>query len=154
MKREEIQQSLIDIAGIHAERLKLASARIKHLLPFSPDNVAHMTPEHLADTDFFSNRFCKLQDLIGTKILPILLEKHQVNIDRKTPIDILNLAEKYEFIDSRIEWNKLRDIRNHLTHEYPHNPALTAEYLNQAVEASSRLLQIWQNIKKQLEEHK
>ena len=33
--------------------------------------------------------------------------------------DILNLLERYHFIDSADEWGYIRELRNEIAHDYP-----------------------------------
>ncbi len=41
----------------------------------------------------------------------------------------------------------MREVRNHLAHEYPEHPEITAAHLNQVFTLSPQLLNILNNIK-------
>jgi len=64
--------------------------------------------------------FIKIQDKIGTKLFKLILfelkEISDFNISMK---DALNLLEKLKIINSSESWDKIKEIRNNLTLEYP-----------------------------------
>lgn len=68
-----------------------------------------------------TTRFAKLQDTCGQKIFPLVLRCVGEDVSGKTFLDILNLLEKFGFIDSVDFWIDLRRARNAVAHEYPDN---------------------------------
>lgn len=148
----DVELSVIETASIHATRLELGLSLIAHLIPFTPEKVKMLDVKDLPNVDFMIGRFSKLQDLIGNKILKQALAIKKEETENKSYIDILNLSEKLYFIPDKNDWLEMRDLRNHLTHEYPHNPELTADYLNKAVDYAKKILDIWYNLKKIMEE--
>jgi hypothetical protein len=66
-------------------------------------------------------------------------------------IDKLNKLEKLSIIENSSLWFELREIRNHISHEYPDNPSATAKYLNQLYVAIPKLLSILDNIKARID---
>ncbi len=68
----------------------------------------------------FLFNFSKIQDKIGSKLFKnVLIELKEIN-DYTIPMkDIVNILEKLEIIESADDWDKLREIRNILSHEYP-----------------------------------
>jgi len=95
-------------------------------------------------------RFAKLQDFIGRKLIDTLFAETREIIDELTMIDKLHKLERLGIIDSVATWDKMRDVRNYLTHEYPENPEnpeKTADNLNSLVTLAPKLLKILQNIK-------
>ncbi|MDF1588742.1 MAG: hypothetical protein P1P93_06240 [Gammaproteobacteria bacterium] len=64
----------------------------------------------------FVSRFCRLQDTLGDKLLPILLTA----LGEKTAsvIDNLDRAERLSLIASAEEWMTMRHLRNQMVHEY------------------------------------
>lgn len=64
----------------------------------------------------FTSRFCRLQDTIGDKLLPVWLSV--LNERTKTTIDNLDKAEKIGVLPSVELWLELRQIRNQMVHEY------------------------------------
>jgi hypothetical protein len=64
----------------------------------------------------FSSRFCRLQDTLGDKLLPNLLEALQ---EPRSPFLVnLQKAEKYQWLSSSEQWITLRQIRDQMVHEY------------------------------------
>ena len=57
-----------------------------------------------------------------------------------TLIDRLNALEKLGLIDNTEDWKDLREVRNHLAHEYPDAPEITAANLNHAFQLAPKLL--------------
>jgi uncharacterized protein Usg len=67
-----------------------------------------------------------------------------------TMIDKINKLEKLNIIDDANLWFEMREIRHHLTHEYPDHPEITARYLNQMFNLAPKLLLLLENIKKRI----
>ncbi len=68
----------------------------------------------------FLFNYIKIQDKIGSKLFKNLLFFLKELDDFSIPmIDVLHLLEKLNIISSIEEWDKLREIRNVITHEYP-----------------------------------
>lgn len=123
-------QSVVNTANIHSERLKYAIEKLSSHFPLSADAVSSLSEDELPLLEFYTSRFSKLQDLMGNALFPKLLSAVGEPIDEMTFIDRLHRLEKLGVIDSTETWMKMRQMRNHLVHEYPDNPELTAEYLN------------------------
>jgi hypothetical protein len=113
--------------------------------------------------DFFDNyysirivnsflfNFSKLQDKIGAKLFKkILYELKEIDSYSISMIDVLNILEKLNIINSTIEWDRLREIRNILSHEYPLNSKERIENIELAMEGYLLLKDIYQNIKKEI----
>lgn len=66
--------------------------------------------------DAFVSRFGRLQDTVGDKLLPALLNA----LAEKTgaAIDNLDKAEKLGLIESADAWMEMRRLRNQMVHEY------------------------------------
>jgi hypothetical protein len=66
--------------------------------------------------DAFVARFSRLQDTVGDKLIPALLE---LSGERRGPaLDNLDKAEKFGWLDSADEWMLYRKLRNQMVHEY------------------------------------
>ncbi|MEC9483013.1 MAG: hypothetical protein UMU75_06740, partial [Halomonas sp.] len=94
------------------------------------------TPELAMRVEAFASRFCRLQDTLGDKLLPILLEALG-EPDRPLLIN-LEKAEKYGWLESSEQWTALRQLRNQMIHEYIEDTqtlfdALTTAYDNMDV---------------------
>jgi hypothetical protein len=130
----------IKIAHIHADRINYAKKNLQHYFPITPEKVATIKIDELPMFELFTNRFAKLQDLMGNKIFTLILTAAGESADEMTFIDKINKLEKLRIIDSAQVWMTMRQVRNHLSHEYPEHPELTSRFLNQAYELSDKLL--------------
>lgn len=140
-------QSFIETGDIHAGRLDVALQHISHLLPFQPSGLQKFTADELGHLEMMTSRFAKLQDLLGAKIFPLLLEALQEGRSEDSALDRLHKLEKLGILPSTHEWIMMRELRNHVTHEYPDNPALMAANLNKIVTYAKNLLAFWAKLK-------
>ncbi|MDD5030043.1 MAG: hypothetical protein PHH58_11170 [Rhodoferax sp.] len=77
--------------------------------------------------DAFVSRFGRLQDMIGDKLLPALLN---AMAEKTGPaIDNLDKAEKLGLIESADVWMEMRRLRNQMVHEYIEDLAVLASAL-------------------------
>jgi hypothetical protein len=72
--KQEAFQGTLDICERHAERLRWAMTTLGKKFPLSPETLERLTDIDLAVVDQFIVRFSKLQDAIGAKLLPGVLE--------------------------------------------------------------------------------
>lgn len=91
---------------------------------FTTEQLTRLEADHdLAErVEAFVGRFCRLQDTVGDKLLPLLL----VGLGEKTSavIDNLDRAERLGLIKSADEWMTIRNLRNQMIHEYVEDPAV------------------------------
>ena len=75
----------------------------------------------------FVGRFGRLQDNVGDKLLPLLLDA----LGEKTSavIDNLDRAERLGLIESADEWMTIRNLRNQMVHEYVEDPVVLTSAL-------------------------
>ncbi len=97
--------------------------------------------------DQFIYRYTKLQDTIGKSILTPLCSLLEYNTDSLSFIDIINIAEKHGIIENVQIWNKLRSLRNNISHEYDNEISYQVTLLNEIFESYKTLLVIFNNIK-------
>lgn len=135
----------------HADLLQIAMQHLIPLIPIKPTMFTQMSEENLAFCDQFGTRFCKLQDMMGTKVFPQILELTYESGSFNTFIDKLNQLEKIGAIASAEQWITLREIRNRFSHEYPLTSEIHAENFNQAFSAAHTLLEIFKDIQKFVE---
>lgn len=105
-----------------------------------------MDDEAVQDWDQFVLRFTKLQDAMGTRLLPAVLGFLQEPFEDRPMLDKLHRLEKLGYLPSVERWHGLRAIRNHFAHDYPQDDALKAAYLNEAVNAVPELEAVLQGI--------
>lgn len=94
---------------------------------------AGLDPVIAERVEAFVARFSRFQDLLGDKLLPLVL---RMSGEEPQPV-VANLdrAERYGWLDSADAWLRVRKLRNRLVHEYVDQPPDLAEALA-AVHAS------------------
>ncbi|MBA3239026.1 MAG: hypothetical protein H0T62_11860 [Parachlamydiaceae bacterium] len=80
-------------------------------------------------------------------MFPLLLQLLEGNDGTLSFLDRLHHLEKLNLLSNAKWWLKLRDLRNHLTHDYPEEPQTMAENINQAVAASEELVKYWHSLR-------
>jgi hypothetical protein len=138
---------ILKICDRHAERLQWAMTELQAHLPFSETKLLQLTNVELAILDQFSTRFGKLQDLMGAKLFPAILELTKEPGDLRAFIDKLNRLEKIGAISSADDWLLMREIRNAFAHDYPDALDLQAEILNQAYELAIELIDVLRTVR-------
>lgn len=73
-------------------------------------NALEQNPDLTERLDAFVSRFCRLQDTLGDKLLPIYLRMQLEPIG--TVLDNLNRAEKLGLVPSVADWVEARSLRN------------------------------------------
>ncbi|VAW87996.1 hypothetical protein MNBD_GAMMA16-1940 [hydrothermal vent metagenome] len=98
--------------------------------PFTREKAERLEVDvELAErVDAFVSRFGRLQDTVGSKLLPQYLDA--VGEATGPAIDNLNRAEKLGLIRSAELWITLRDLRNAMIHEYMEDLDKLADALN------------------------
>lgn len=86
----------------------------------------------------FASRYSRLQDTMGEKLFPKLLEL--IGQTGKTLIDVLNQVERVGLLQDAQQWLVWRNLRNRLIHEYMENHEEFANALNAANDYSGQLL--------------
>lgn len=131
MKRQEFA-GIVGICQAHEERLNWATNTLAHLFPLTAEKLEKLTPMDLAVLDQFIVRFSKLQDVMGAKLFPAILDLTREPGELSAFIDKLNRLEKIGALVSVEEWLKLREMRNQFAHDYPDDKQIQASLLNKA----------------------
>lgn len=96
----------------------------------------------------FLFNYLKIQDRIGTKVFKkVLYELREINDYSIPMIDVLNTLEKLNIIEKADEWDRLGEIRNNVTHDYPSDIDERIENIKLTLEGYSTLKKIYSNIK-------
>lgn len=132
----------VGIVDIHIKRLEFALSHLKNIMPVDESGIKNMSDEAFMYFEVLTNRFSKLQDYLGGKIFDLCLQINKENYTNMSMIDKLNKLEKIGVIESVELWDELRELRNHLTHEYPNHPEITAKYLNYTYNLSPQLISL------------
>ena len=145
-----ILQQQLDVCDLHLSRLKLAYEKVKKYYPFKEDDFPLNDIDDLAYLDMFTTRFAKLQDYMGEKLFPILLEILGNTSRSLSYIDILNTLEKYHILESITRWRELQYLRSKISHEYPHIYLEQCVTLNKIIDSHSYLESTLNIIKSEL----
>ena len=96
---------------------------------FTLEQATRLEADHdLAErVEAFVGRFGRLQDTVGEKLLPLLLDA----LGEKTlaVIDNLDRAERLGLLQSADEWMTIRNLRNQMVHEYVEDPVVLSSAL-------------------------
>lgn len=124
--------------ALHAEVLAEGLDDVRKRMPLSVDDLADKVLLRILDQ--IAYRFSKLQDTMGEKILPLILELAQEPISSSaTFVEKLNRLERLGAIPSVEEWKKLRTARNAIAHEYPDDPELRLSAIKRFLDGATKL---------------
>jgi hypothetical protein len=107
---------------LNFKRMNYAYSRTEKLIPFNNDSIQNFKPEQVSFIDQYIYRFAKIQDLMGNKLFPMILQAIGEDTEKMAFLDVLNRLEKLEVIEDRNIWLDLRKIRDEVSHEYPLYP--------------------------------
>lgn len=148
MKQQErwfVVNQLLELTEKEIKHLKLTTDRIKVLQPdLEWVESLEQRIEHAEMLDAFVSRFSRLQDTLGDKQLPALL---QVSLEKTgSQLDNLLRAEKMGWLDSAESWIEIRMLRNKLVHEYMDSPASLLQALMTTLTSTELLIQTQVNL--------
>ena len=107
--------------------------------------------EHQRIVNSFLFNYIKIQDKMGRKLFHLVLQHwREDESDNMTMLDILNRLEKLDIIESVEMWDKLREIRNAITHEYPEEIDIRIDNIRLALWGYLRIKEIITNIEQAL----
>jgi hypothetical protein len=95
----------------------------------------------------FLFNYIKIQDKLGANLFrKLLFSLREINNENMAMIDILNRLEKLEIIESVADWDRLREIRNVIAHEYPSNIEERLENIGLALSGYVQIKRFYANI--------
>lgn len=130
----------------HQRRLHNAWLEAKEFSPLQEGSIEELNESQVRTLDQLLFRFGRLQDAIGTRLLPATLQMVQEWHDREPFLDKLNRAEKIAILSSVEQWQLLRELCNQTAHEYPDQPDLVRANLRLLVSQTPILEQIYTHI--------
>lgn len=119
---------------LHRKRLQQAWQEAVHFAVFNQASTLSFNDDEVRTLDQLVFRFGRLQDSIGTRLLPALLQVIEEWHDHEPFLDKLNRAEKLGLLPSAEQWQLLRELRNQTAHEYPNQPRLVVDNLHRLVQ--------------------
>lgn len=129
----KLQPALAECA-MHRQRLHQAWLEASEFAALQETAAAlPLDDEQVRTLDQLVFRFGRLQDAMGTRLLPALLQLTQEWRDDEPFLDKLNRAEKLGMLPSAEQWQLLRELRNQTAHEYPSQPELVRANLRRLV---------------------
>jgi hypothetical protein len=144
-KENQLKEAVL-LCTIHVERMSFAFRKIGMYLPLTVEKYNKLTEEDLSFIDQLIFRFSKLQDSMGGKLFPSLLQ----NLGEETRglpfIDLLSKLEVLNLLQNVNDWLLLRETRNIVTHEYPFNADDIIEGLNLLGKHYWLILSIWEKL--------
>ncbi len=149
-KSDQLHEAVL-LCSIHEERMRFAWGKIASLFPLTTEIYEGLEPEMLSFFDQLIFRFSKLQDSMGGKLFPALLENLGEEVRGKPFIDVLNKLEELELLRNSNDWLLLRETRNIVTHEYLHATGEIINGLNLLSKHQQLILQIWQQLKQTID---
>jgi hypothetical protein len=96
------------------------------------------SPESVRILDQLLFRFTKLQDALGTRLVPATLAALSEPYEQWPMIDRINRLEKLGYM-SADDWLRWREVRNRLAHEYPEHPDIRFASIEAAILAAREL---------------
>jgi hypothetical protein len=138
----------LDECRTHARILAEARKELRGVR-YDAERVLDIKPSELGVLDQMAYRFSKLQDSVGEKVLPLLLDFAEEPLSpTATFAEKLQRLEKIGAITSAEQWRLLREVRNQLAHEYPDLPAIKAAVLNRFLDSIDQLGMFWTHVQK------
>jgi hypothetical protein len=120
------------------------------ILPITGERLEHLTDAQVQSVDQFILRFTKLQDAMGSRLFPALLQYLQEPYEERPMLDKLNRLEKLGYLQSAEDWQNIRNTRNKFAHDYPDDWEKNASLINVASEAAMNIYNILMEIDKKL----
>ena len=152
-RKQELRERLsreFEICDRHIQRIDEALEAMHTDIPMSVDSYTNLDENQIRCMDQFIFRFSKLQDAMGAKIFRYVLEYLDEDIVTSPMRDILNLLERYHFIDSADEWGYIRELRNEIAHDYPLLENDIVSVLNELISKVPILKNIYKRMKDEL----
>ncbi|WP_456479174.1 hypothetical protein [Nautilia sp.] len=113
---KEILNKRLEKVKSHYNTLKEYIDKLGNL--YNPVEFEKLSVEEKAVLEAYLKRFSSIQDYLGAKVFPLLLENKGIIANKMS--EVISIIEKEEIIDLEI-WLKFREVRNELEHDYPDN---------------------------------
>jgi hypothetical protein len=147
MNQADYLTAILQTCDRHVFRLRWAMQSMTEWMPMTASRFQTLNNEDVAVLEVFTNRFGKLQDAMGMKLFPLVLEITKEPEDCPAFIDKLNRLEKIGAIASVEQWLAFRKVRNQFAHDYPEDSEQNAATLNLAYEQANDLLQVLEQVR-------
>lgn len=149
--KDKLREAL-QLCSIHHERMQYAYNKVKSYFPLDISGYKQLSQDDLSYIDQLIFRFSKLQDSMGNRLFPAILENLGEDIQGMPFIDLLTTLEKLELIEDHKQWLELRETRNVVTHEYPFITEEIIKGLNTLSDDAIHLSNLWKRQKNYCQE--
>lgn len=150
--RPPLLKSAIELADRHSSILATALHDLDQEPPLTADLLLKDDPQLLRLLDQIQSRFTKLQDHLGNRLFPALLDALAEDASLSM-LDRLERMEKLGYLDSSDTWLALRATRNRLAHDYPSSPEELVAEMVHAVQAAKTLVVLWGHLRARIAAH-
>lgn len=153
MNKSEIENKLLEtfeICALHLKRMRFSHDKVTPFIPLNRNNYYAMDDETISFLDQYIFRFSKLQDTMGSRLFPTLMDYFAEPMNDRPFIDLLNRLERLGILDSSINWIELRKVRNDIAHEYPTSLPERIEGINILFDQFNTLNEIVERCKKMI----
>ncbi len=141
-------QELKEIFKVIDTMIKACDIDYNELKSYSIDVPFFEDHANVRVVNSFLFNYSKIQDKIGAKLFKkVLYEQKEIDSETIAMKDALNLLEKLKVIENSYTWDRLREIRNVLSHEYPFCIQERVENINLAINGYVLLKEIYVNLK-------
>ena len=136
-----ILQQIQALCQRHAQALRDALQDMA-LLALTPAQYSQLSKADRRLLDQFAYRYTRLQDDMGTRLMPAVLKALGEDVAPMSAIDRFARLEQLGWLPSADAWATLRQIRNQFTHDYPDDVAERLDRLQAATVAAGQLLTV------------
>ena len=136
-----ILQQIQALCQRHAQALRDALQDMA-LLALTPAQYSQLSKADRRLLDQFAYRYTRLQDDMGTRLMPAVLKALGEDVAPMSAIDRFARLEQLGWLPSADAWATLRQIRNQFTHDYPDDVAERLDRLQAATAAAGQLLTV------------
>lgn len=147
-RREEKLHEIFEVCSLHLKRMHFSHNKVASYVPLNRDNYYEMDDETIGFLDQYIFRFSKLQDTMGTRLFPSLMDYLAEPMNDRPFIDLLNRLERLGILDSAMNWIELRRIRNDISHEYPTSLPERIEGINILFDQLNTLQEVFERCKR------
>ena len=126
----------------HKNRLLKAKKHLQRYMPIDEEYYREFDDITMGFIDQMIFRFSKLQDTMGEKLFPSLLELMGEDVKSKPFIDRLNRIEELGILYKN-DWMDLRKDRNEIAHEYSFNQEEVVDGINVIYNSTDKLTKIY-----------
>jgi len=152
MTPEQSMRTYLAECALHATVLDQGLLDAKVWMPIS--HSITIEKELLRILDQIAYRFSKLQDSMGEKVLPLVLQLAQETLpENATFAEKLNRLERIGAIPSVEEWKKFRIVRNSIAHDYADDPEMRNSAINRFLEGAEKLSTLFRFVKEYVAIH-